>query len=225
VFDVGNAPAYARLEPGAGSLFPSRSIMRVLVPALLALLGIPGALCAQTGAPAGPDSIAIAAAVAPLPEEFRATATVLGYREGSRDLIVLREGEGPFLCLADNPTDSRFHVACYHRSLEPFMSRGRTLRAEGHAEHVDSIREAEIRAGTLPMPTQPAALYSLTAPAENFDPQTGTITGAQPLHVVYIPFATVESTGLSGVPVRNAPWLMFPGTARAHIMFVPEMLR
>ncbi len=199
--------------------------MRVLVLGWLALLGIPAALPGQTGSSAAGDSVAIDAAVAPLPEAFRAAATVLGYRAGSRELITLRKGDGAFVCLADDPTDDRFHVACYHRSLEPFMSRGRTLRSQGHAERVDSIREAEIRAGTLPMPSHPAALYSLTAPAEGFDPQTGRITGAQPLHVIYIPFATVEATGLPAEPVRNAPWLMFPGTARAHIMFVPEMPR
>jgi hypothetical protein len=199
--------------------------MPVLLLGCLALVSLPAALSAQTGSPTASDSLAIAAAVAPLPEEFRATATVLGHREGSPDRVTLRAGEGAFICLADDPGDDRFHVACYHRSLEPFMSRGRTLRRQGHAERVDSIREAEIRDGSLPMPPQPAALYSLTAPRTGFDPETGAITGAQPLQVVYIPFATVESTGLSSVPVRNAPWLMFPGTARAHIMFVPEMPR
>jgi hypothetical protein len=199
--------------------------MRLLLLVCLARFVVPSSAAAQAAAPAVPDSVVIAAAVSPLPEEFRATARVLGYRAGSRELVPLREGDGPFVCLADDPTDQRFHVACYHRSLEPFMSRGRALRAEGHAVRVDSIREAEIRAGTLPMPTQPAALYSLTAPAANFDARTGTVTGAQPLHVLYVPFATAETTGLSTTPVRNQPWLMDAGTARAHIMFVPEMPR
>jgi hypothetical protein len=199
--------------------------MRALVPFCVALLSCPAILAAQEGSPAGAESVAVAAAVAPLPEAFRAGATVLGYPGEGRELVTLREGDGPFICLADDPATERFHVACYHRSLEPFMSRGRLLRAAGHAARADSIREAEIRAGTLPMPSQPAALYSLTGPKEVFDPATGAITGAQPLHVVYIPFATVESTGLSPTPARNSPWLMFPGTARAHIMFVPDMPR
>jgi hypothetical protein len=200
--------------------------MRALRLACLAGLLLPAAVSAQTAATGGtPEARAIAAAVAPLPEAFRATATVLGFRPGSRERVTLREGAGAFICLTDDPAAERFHVACYHRSLEPFMSRGRALRAEGRGAEVDSVREAEIRTGTLAMPTQAAALYSLTGPKSAFDPESGAITGAQPLHVVYIPFATVESTGLSAAPARNAPWLMDPGTARAHIMFVPEMPR
>jgi hypothetical protein len=199
--------------------------MRMLILILSALVGSPVVLGGQSGSPVAAEANAVKAALAPLPESFRAGATVLGYRDGSAAPVMLRQGEGPFICLADNPTDDRFHVACYHRSLEAFMSRGRFLRAEGHTERVDSIREAEIRAGTLPMPQHPAALYSLTAPLSGFDAETGEITGAQPLHVVYIPFATVENTGISSTPARNSPWLMFPGTARAHIMFVPDMPR
>jgi hypothetical protein len=191
----------------------------VLVGAAFALLAPP--LAAQVGPPAPERQIE--AAVAPLPEEFRAGATVLGYRPDATGLVPLREGDGPFICLADSPGDERYHVACYHRSLEPFMARGRTLRAEGRTEEVDSIRYAEIRAGTLPMPTTPAALYSLTAPADSVDRESGEVTGAQPLYVVYIPFATAESTGLPTTPARNTPWLMFPGAPNAHIMFVPEM--
>jgi hypothetical protein len=41
--------------------------------------------------------------------------------------------------------------------------------------------------------------------------------------VVYIPFATPETTGIPAVPAPNQPWLMFPGTPKAHIMFVPRM--
>lgn len=191
----------------------------VLVVAAVALLAPP--LAAQVAPP--PPERQIAAAVAPLPEEFRAAATVLGYRADATGLVLLRQGDGPFICLADSPGDERYHVACYHRSLEPFMARGRALRAEGRTEDVDSIRYAEIRAGDLPMPREPAALYSLTAPAHGVDLETGEVTGTQPLYVVYIPFATAESTGLPTTPARNAPWLMFPGAPNAHIMFVPEM--
>ena len=29
------------------------------------------------------------------------------------------------ICLADDPNESpRWHVACYHKALEPFMARG-----------------------------------------------------------------------------------------------------
>ena len=186
---------------------------------LLTLFLSPLAAVAQT---VPSDAARIAAALAPLPEEFRDSATVAG-RGPAGDLVTLRAGDGPFICLADDPAGDRFHVACYHRSLEPFMARGRELRAEGYTTQVDSLRHVEIDAGTLAMPDQPAALYSLTGPADAVDPDTGEVTGARRLYVIYVPFATGESTGLPTRPQPNAPWLMDPGTAKAHIMFVPEM--
>ncbi|HSJ05570.1 MAG TPA: hypothetical protein VK936_02635 [Longimicrobiales bacterium] len=192
-----------------------------IVPGFAALALLAQPLAAQVEPPSPERQIE--AAVAPLPGEFRAAATVLGYRPDAMGLVQLRQGDGPFICLADSPGDERYHVACYHRSLEPFMERGRALRAAGRTEDVDSIRYAEIRAGTLPMPTTPAALYSLTAPADSVDRESGEVKGAQPLYVVYIPFATAESTGLPTTPAKNTPWLMFPGAPNAHIMFVPDM--
>ena len=171
----------------------------------------------------GSEQRIIAEAVAPLPEQFRATASVRARVEGSGDLIEVRSGDGPFICLTDNPNDDRFHVACYHSSLEPFMARGRELRAQGLTTNVDSVRYADVAAGRLAMPTQPAALYSLSGDVVSFDDSTGVVSGASPLYVVYIANATAESTGLPTTPMPNSPWLMFPGTPKAHIMFVPEM--
>ena len=197
------------------------------IAAALTLLLAPTAAGAQEAAvsPVVPsEAVQIATAVAPLPEEFRATADVLGYHAGVPGLVPLRPGEGPYVCLASVPGAETFHVACYHHSLEPFMARGRALRAAGvTGEQVDTVRYAEIEAGTLKMPEMPAALYSLTTKPENVDLATGVITGGQPLYVVYIPFATPQSTGISAKPAPNAPWLMYPGTPKAHIMFVPRM--
>lgn len=103
------------------------------------------------------------------------------------------------------------------------MARGRDLRASGVAgTQVDSVRFREAKAGTLKLPTHPASLYSLTG-GTGFDPKTGTAPGARWLYVVYIPYATAATTGLSEKPQENAPWLMFPGTPKAHIMFTPKM--
>lgn len=163
----------------------------------------------------------IAAAVLPLPEEFRASATVMGYR--GRSLEVLRTGDGPMICLADDPWEARFHVACYQKDLEPFMARGRALRAGGMDRATsDSVRNAEVASGALPMPRS-AALWSVSAAADSMDWATNTPRGGRHLYVVYLPGATAESTGLPTTPAPNAPWLMFPGTPRAHIMFVPTM--
>jgi hypothetical protein len=170
------------------------------------------------------DAQQISAAVLPLPAEFRADATVLGYHAGSPTLVSLRKGAGAFTCLAANPALPNFHVACYHNTLEPFMARGRSLRAEGvKGEQVDSARFKEIRTGKLKMPDHPAALYTLTGPAGSYDAESGTTKGARALYVVYIPGATPASTGISAKPAEGTPWIMFPGTPKAHIMFVPKM--
>jgi hypothetical protein len=171
-----------------------------------------------------PAAEQIAAAVLAAPVELRAGAAVLGYTSDGR-LVTLREGTNELICLADDPAVEAFHVACYHRSLEPFMARGRALRAAGvKGPQVDSVRFKEVAAGTLAMPRGPAALYTLTAPHGHYDPLSRQVDGsARALYVVYIPFATPQSTGLSARPVRDAPWVMFPGTPKAHIMFAPDM--
>ncbi len=171
-----------------------------------------------------PAAQQITAAVAAAPAEFRDGATVLGYDEGKK-LVTLREGKGDMVCLADDPDDvQRFHVACYHKGLEPFMARGRSLRAEGvKGEQVDTVRFKEIKSGALKMPSTPSSLYTLTGPATSFDPASGKITGARWLYVVYIPGATAASTGLTEKAAPGVPWIMFPGTPKAHIMFFTGM--
>jgi hypothetical protein len=57
----------------------------------------------------------------------------------------------------------------------------------------------------------------------SFDPATGTVTGARVLYVVYIPYATGKTTGLTEKGSATAPWIMFPGTPKAHMMFTPTM--
>lgn len=192
--------------------------------ALVALATIAPALAAQDAAPgAAPSREAlIQAAVLPLPEEFRVDATVLGFT-GPNTVEVLRQGGGPMICLADDPAP-RFHVACYHKSLEPFMARGRELRATGiPGDSAAELRNAEVAAGKLPMPSR-AALWQLTGPAGSFNWTTMTADSTvRPLYVIYIPGATGASTGLPEKPARDTPWVMFPGTPRAHIMFIPAM--
>jgi hypothetical protein len=179
------------------------------------------ATVASTAFAQSPAPVQIRSATEPLPAEFRESATVLGYETGKPGLVQLKAGNGAFICLADDPSDDRFHVACYHKALEPFMLRGRELRAQKVA-NVDSVRYAEIDAKKLVMPGHPSALYSLTGKAEHVAAD-GAVTGARKLYVVYIPFATTASTGLPAKAEPNMPWLMFPGTAKAHIMFIPGM--
>ncbi len=159
----------------------------------------------------------IAEALLALPESFRADAAVLGFSRG--ELVVLREGTNEMICLTDTPGDDRWQVACYHKDLEPFMVRGRELRAEGKgADERRTVRFAEIDAGELEMPSYPAALYVLSGPEGAYDAATGAVNGASPRYVVYIPYATQEQTGISIEPSRERIWLMLPGTPGAHIM-------
>jgi hypothetical protein len=165
----------------------------------------------------------VAAAVLALPDHMREGATVLGYRTAGQ-LVELRAGTNGMVCLADDPAVARFQVACYHESLEPFMARGRALRASGvTGDQVDSVRFREIREGKLVMPRTPAALYSYNGAPGSWDPATNVVANPRSLYVVYIPFATPETTGIPAVPVRGQPWIMDPGTPKAHIMFVPAM--
>ena len=164
----------------------------------------------------------IAAAVLPLPADLRAGATVMGYREAGK-LVVLREGTNGMHCLALYVTRPDFHVACYHVGLEPFMARGRELRANGvTGAQVDSTRFKEVREKTLPMPAM-GTLYSITTKKENFDAATNKVTGANLLAVIYVPNATPASSGITAQPRQDGPWLMFPGTLKAHIMMVGTM--
>jgi hypothetical protein len=106
--------------------------------------------------------------------------------------------------------------------MEPFMARGRALRAQGvTGAQVDTVRFAEAKSGALKMPTAPAALYQIFA--QSYDAATGSVKGGRSLFVVYVPFATAASTGLSTVPSDTKPWLMLPGTPKAHIMFSASM--
>ncbi|MDG2282654.1 MAG: hypothetical protein P8L45_06010 [Longimicrobiales bacterium] len=177
----------------------------------------PSALTAQ--APAA--SVQLAGALQAAPAMERDKATVFGFLEDG-SMTTLQEGGGALICLADDPTRDGWNVACYHESLDPFMARGRELRAQGvtDAGELAQRRWAEADAGTLLMPEVPATLYVLTG--DGFNADTNTVENSAIRWVVYTPWATSESTGLSAQPTApGAPWLMFPGTAGAHIMITP----
>ena len=207
-----------------GHLTLPRTLPRIAVALLLSAAGVNAQeMAANAAAPHLTDEQQIAVAVLPLPADLRAGATVLGYGADGK-LTPLRRGTGDMTCLAPNHAAPRFHVACYHNSLEPFMARGRALRASGvTGDGVDSARFREIRAGKLVMPKSPTSLYSLSGDWTTLDAATLTTKGARPLFVIYVPFATAKTTGLSEKPARESPWLMGAGTPKAHIMFVPEM--
>jgi len=163
--------------------------------------------------------VQIAGAVLAAPVELREGAAVLGYdRQGGR--VRVREGKNELICLATDPTRPAFNVACYHKDLEPFMARGRELLAQKVTGATrDEIRFKEVEDGKLPMPREPRTLYVLTG--TSFDAASGKVQDPYLRWVIYVPFATPQSTGLSIKASESAPWLMSPGTAGAHIMISP----
>lgn len=168
------------------------------------------------------DEALIATALMAAPAESRENCTVIGYNMAG-DFVTLKEGSNEFICLADDPNKKGFNAACYHKNLEPFMARGRALKAEGKsAQEIFDIREQEAKAGTLDMGGSGSTLHVLYGPDATYDPATGEVPGAVYRYVVYMPFATAESTGLPERPIApNHPWIMDPGTHRAHIMISP----
>jgi hypothetical protein len=182
---------------------------------LITILPLAGLMLA---ADVPPPAEQIASAVLAAPKERREAAGVLGYSAAGK-VITLREGKNDLICLADNPADKTFSVACYHKDLEPFMARGRELDADG-TKGVDrhKLRWKEVDDGKVKMPREPRMLYVLTG--KGFDAAKGEVIESYLRWVVYTPYATPESTGLS-TKSGTEPWLMYPGTAGAHIMISP----
>jgi len=166
-----------------------------------------------------PADVQIAAAVLAAPADLRQGAAVLGYN-AQRELVKLRDGKNELICVANDPSNTSFSVACYHRDLDPYMARGRELLAQKvNGQRRNEIRWKEVAEGKLSMPREARTLYVLTG--TGFDCSSGKVTDAYLRWVIYVPFATPESTGLSTKGSENAPWLMFPGTPGAHIMINP----
>ena len=99
------------------------------------------------------------------------------------------------------------------------MQRGRDLRAEGkNFQEVFDMREEEVKSGKLTIPTN-SILNVLTG---EFNPQSGELENTYQRYVIYIPYATPETTGIPlGPATPGGPWIMNPGTHRAHIMINP----
>jgi len=163
--------------------------------------------------------VQIAGAILAAPPELREGAAVLGYSPQG-DLVRLREGKNELICLANDSSKNRFSVACYHRDLDPYMARGRELLAQKvSGQKRNDMRWKEVAEGKLSMPREPRTLYVLTG--SGFDTSSGKVTDAYLRWLIYVPFATTETTGLSTKASDSAPWLMYPGTAGAHIMINP----
>jgi hypothetical protein len=189
--------------------------------AAVSLVIIPAAAGSQS--PSYPPAARqIAMAVSPLPDPLQKGAKVMGY-DAQGKFTTLRAGTNDMVCIADDPAGKQFHVACYHRSLEPFMARGRELHAlKKSPEAIDSVRMGDVKRGRYAMPSKPAALYQYFAPRDSVNVATGTVHGAQYLYVVYTAYASEKTTGITENPVDGGPWIMYPGKPWAHIMISPQ---
>ncbi len=168
------------------------------------------------------DEALVATALMAAPKEHREGATVIGYNMAG-EFVTLKEGDNDLICLADNPSRDGFNAACYHKDMEPFMARGRELRKEGKtAGEIFNIREEETKSGQLSIGKAGSTLHIYFGKGNQYDPETSEVEGAKYRYVVYMPWATAESTGLPEKPIAaNHPWIMNPGTHRAHIMISP----
>ncbi|WP_423999179.1 hypothetical protein [Maribacter sp. IgM3_T14_3] len=167
------------------------------------------------------DEDLIATALMAAPEESRATSKVIGYNMAG-EFVTLKEGDSEYIVLADDPKKEGFNAACYHKDLDPFMARGRTLRSEGKsADEIFAIREAEVKSGKIKI-TPGSTLHIYYGPNTAYDVETSKVDGARLRYVIYTPFASSASIGLPVTPsAPNHPWIMNPGTHRAHIMISP----
>ena len=140
-----------------------------------------------------PPADQIASAILAAPKERRSEATVLGYNSKG-EVITLRKGNNDLICLADNPGDKSFSVACYHKDLEPFMARGRELAAQGmtgKARH--EMRWKEVQEGKVSMPHEARMLYVLTG--SGYDAYARLLARHLPRHIA----------GLAAIVVQNIP--------------------
>ncbi len=160
----------------------------------------------------------IKTALMAVPKAYQAGAKIYGY-DTNGNFTVLREGSNDYIALANDPKSKKFSTAAYHKTLEPFMARGRELRLEGKDfQEVFDIREAEVKTGKLKMPDK-TTLYVFTG---TVNAETGDVENPYLRAVFYLPYATGTSTGLPTTPMPpGQPWLMDAGTHRAHIMISP----
>ncbi len=160
----------------------------------------------------------IKTALMAVPDDYKSGAKVYGF-DAEGNFTTLREGTNDYIAIADDPKKDKFSTAAYHSDLEPFMARGRELKAQGKEfKEIFDIRETEVKSGQLKMPDK----TTLCVFTGEVNTETQEIENPYVRYVFYIPFATGESTGLPTTPTPPGhAWLMDPGTHRAHIMITP----
>lgn len=173
---------------------------------ILALLFIIGATSAASQT-AVSEAELVNQAVLALPESLREGAAVVRFTDGKQE--ILRPGDNGMFCQADDPDVAGIAIWCYPESHDAYARRWYELAAGGKSrDEVDAQIAAEIEADELEWP----------GAAVNYNLRGGSLDTAVPLTVVYVPFAVGDALGITEERQFNRPWLMYPGTAFAHIM-------
>ena len=150
-------------------------------------------------------------AVLVLPESMRDGAAVIRFEDGKQ--IFLREGSNGMFCRADDPDTAGIAIWCYPRAHDAYARRWYALAAEGNSPgEVDAIIAGEIESGDLEWPMG-VVNYNLRGPD---------LDNAVSVTVVFMPFANGAEMGLPEERNFHRPWLMYAGTAFAHIMIPGE---
>ena len=138
---------------------------------------------------------------------------MLGY-DSSGALGVLRKGSNEVNCLADNPKERGILggvLSQGSRAVHGSWPRTDTAGLRGREER-HRIRWKDVDEGRVAMPRGARMLYVLTG--KGYDATRDEVDEPYLRWVIYTPYATPESSGISASP-GDSPWLMFPGTAGA----------
>lgn len=194
--------------------------MRIgVAPFVFAIIGFCPAI-AQTPT----DEQVIAAAVLPLPESYRATATVIKVQSAVK-VETLRKGSNGMVCEYHSQGANVFSAACYSEPVFAIHKRQVELRREMNKgttpEDLKAINDAiekEVKAGKLNVPPT-SVEFQLRGPMSGFD-WANNKPSAEFRHweMVIIPHATGASLGLPTDPNSPGPWVMNEGSLLAHIM-------
>jgi len=153
-------------------------------------------------------------ATLPLPEDLKATATVVTYDPETGERKVLRQGSSRIECQPRSPSTG--FTRCYHELQAPERALGGKLRAQGKSEAEVGAEIAAARiAGTIPERPYGALDYRLYEDDDRL----------RLLWILRVPNATSEELGMptgsqrdNSLAGRGTPWMMREGTPAAHLM-------
>ncbi|PCJ16888.1 MAG: hypothetical protein COA96_18165 [SAR86 cluster bacterium] len=161
---------------------------------------------------AQPDAAIIEKALSPLPTDLRADATVYKYN-GNGNRVTLKVGTNHVEC---TPTDDAGFTRCGPVSQRARRDLQAKLSADGlEGDDLQMAMQKAQDEGSIPARKFGSISY------RRFD----TPDRIQYLMVVSLPNASAEELGMPVGPQRDnslagmgTPWMMRPGTSRAHLM-------